>query len=69
MQRMHLRKLQIKLVKHAVYMYKDGREAEKSTWEKELAEYSMLQTLMAGSCQVGNTNKWYQSKPSRTTTT
>lgn len=40
MQRMHLRKLQIKLVKHAVYMYKDGREAENSTWEKDLAEYS-----------------------------
>lgn len=45
MQRMHLRKLQIRLVKHAVYMYKDGREAENSTWEKDLAEYSRLQTV------------------------
>ncbi|KAL2273200.1 hypothetical protein FJTKL_04873 [Diaporthe vaccinii] len=39
MQRMHLRKLQIKLVKHAVYMYKDGREAANPTWENDLAEY------------------------------
>lgn len=52
MQRMHLRKLQIRLVKHAVYMYKDGREAENSTWEKDLAEYSRLQTVIAGLCHT-----------------
>ena len=40
MQRMHLRKLQIKLVRHAVYVYKEGREPGISSWEGSLAEYS-----------------------------
>lgn len=66
---MHLRKLQIKLVKHAVYMYKDGREAENSKWERDLAEYSRLQTLMAGYCPVERLKMGLQSKRSRTTTT
>lgn len=38
MQRMHLRKLQIKLVKHAVDMYHTRNETE--TWETDLAAYS-----------------------------
>lgn len=37
---MHLRKLQVKLVKHAIHMYKEGREARDSSWESDLAEYS-----------------------------
>lgn len=50
---MHLRKLQIKLVKHAVYMYKDGTEGKVPTWEKDLAEYGRPQNLKAESCQTG----------------
>lgn len=38
LQRMHLRKLQIKLVKHAVDMYHTRNETE--TWEADLAAYS-----------------------------
>lgn len=40
MQRMRLRKLQIKLVKHAVEMKNSGREPD--DWETDLAEYSEL---------------------------
>lgn len=38
MQRMHLRKLQIKLIKHAVEMYHTRNETE--AWETDLAAYS-----------------------------
>ncbi|CAN8104429.1 unnamed protein product [Discula destructiva] len=37
LQRMHLRKLQIRLVKHAVNMY--GTKSESDGWEKDLAAY------------------------------
>jgi len=41
MQRMHLRKLQIGLVNHAVTMY--SKKDESTDWEKDLAAYSELQ--------------------------
>lgn len=41
MQRMHLRKLQVSLVTHAVTMY--GTREESENWEKDLAAYSELQ--------------------------
>lgn len=40
MQRMRLRKLQIKLVEHAVVMKSSGMEPD--DWEADLAEYSKL---------------------------
>ncbi|KAK1756973.1 hypothetical protein QBC47DRAFT_400600 [Echria macrotheca] len=40
LQRMKMRKLQIKLIQHAVYMAKNGEEpAEPKDWEKDLEEY------------------------------
>lgn len=43
MQRMHLRKLQIKLVQHAVAMRSSGKEPD--GWESDLAGYSKLLAL------------------------
>jgi hypothetical protein len=45
MQRMHLRKLQVGLVKHAVTMYTTKDETQ--DWEKDLAAYSQLRLVFS----------------------